>query len=143
MMSLVSERVPMPDRDDLGDNDKQLWETNNDGSPRDPWQETYKLTLRSVEDPSDDDAAYTFTTSSKGGRRAMKKLSRIYGKEGIRMRPGQLPIVELDYSSYQHSDFGRMKSPEFKVVGWVKLTESAGNGAGSGKAADEDLPPFD
>jgi hypothetical protein len=136
MMNLVSERVPMPTREDLGDNDKSLWESNKDGSPRDPWQETYKLTLRSVEDPDDDDKAFTFTTSSKGGRRAIKKLSGIFGKEGLRMRPGQLPIVELSYTKYDHPDFGLMKNPEFKVVGWVAPNAGAGNGA----AADEDVP---
>jgi hypothetical protein len=134
MMHLVSERVPMPKREDLGDTDEELWEKNRDGSPKDPWQETYKLTLRSVEDPGDDDSAYTFTTSSKGGRRSMRKLSGIFGKEGLRMRPGQLPIVELSFTSYDHREHGRMKNPEFAVVGWTAL--DAGNGA----AADEDVP---
>jgi hypothetical protein len=143
MMHLVSERVPMPKRDDLGDNDDKLWESNKDGSPKDPWQETWKLTLRSVEDPGDDDAAFTFTTSSKGGRRAMKILAKTFGKEGLRMRPGQLPIVELSYTTYDHRVHGRMKNPEFKVVDWV--TPDADNGDGSnadnGNGADNS-PPF-
>jgi hypothetical protein len=144
-MHLISERIPMPNRTDLGDNDPELWEKNKDGSPRDPWAETYRLTLRSVEDPDDDDAAFTFTTSSKGGRRAMKKLGGIFGKEGLRMRPGQLPIVELSFTAYDHRDHGRMKNPAFKVVGWMKPdnnSNGSGNGSGNGAAADEDTPPF-
>jgi hypothetical protein len=137
-MNLVSERI-MPTRGELGDNDRELWEKSKDGSPKDPWAESYKLILRSLEDPTDDDKAFTFTTSSKGGRRAMKKLGGIFGKEGLRMRPGQLPVIELSFTAYDHRDHGRLKSPEFKVVGWMKPDD---NGNGNGAAADEDTPPF-
>jgi hypothetical protein len=134
-MHLVSERVPMPTREELGDEDEDMWDADERGEPRDPWQETYQLALRDLEDPEDDDKAFVFKTTSKGGRRAMKILARIYGKEGLRMRPGQLPVVELDYTSYIHPTYGRMKSPSFKVVDWMTPPEGA-NGGG------EDSPPF-
>jgi hypothetical protein len=128
-MGLVFEAYQPPRRDDLGDNDKQLWETNNDGSLRDPWQKTDQLVLRSVDDPTDDDAAFTFATSSWGGRRAVRDLCKVYGKER-RARPGQLPVVQLDVDSFMHEDYGRIKRPKFVVTGWTDGSPEATNNNG-------------
>jgi hypothetical protein len=137
-MGLLSEGFIMPDRDDLGDNDTDLWARDErTGEPRDPWAQTNQLVLRPVDQPTDDDEAYTFTTSSKSGLRAIRELCKIYGKE-VRARPGQLPIVELACGSYQHPDYGRMKTPKFTVVGWTD--GSAPKAIANGGDTDDDLP---
>jgi hypothetical protein len=102
-------------RPDLGDNDKALWETDDDGSPRDPWQYSNHLILADPEDGQ----LYTFATSSKGGLTAIGALCSTYG-QAMRQHPDQWPIIELGVGSYAHSNkaYGRIKFPTFEVVGW-------------------------
>jgi hypothetical protein len=119
-MGLLIEGFTPPSRQDLGDNDSSLWETDDDGEPRDPWQATNYL--RFVDLNNKDRLEFTFTTSSKGGLGAVAKLCREYGraveKEG---RAEQYPIVRLDVESYAHRDrsLGRIKFPSFAIIGWV------------------------
>ncbi len=115
-MGALVERF-MPDRrSDLGDDDKERWEFDNDGKPRDPWQYTYYLILRAIKDGE----IYTFATASKGGRACIGELAKVYGKMS-RQRPNEWPVIEIDVGSYQHRDrsFGRIKFPIFKIVDWV------------------------
>src|SRR5262249_39161451 len=75
--------------------------------------------------------AYTFTTSSFGGRGAVADL----GDQIARVRfsqPGAVPIVELR-SAPMMTKFGKRSRPMFKVVGW-KGGEAAPNGNGGGVA---------
>jgi hypothetical protein len=118
-MGVLVEGFTPPPRHELGDNDRALWETDDDGEARDPWQMTNYLQLA---DASSKDKSFTFTTSSKGGLSAIAKLCREYGraveKEG---RAEQYPLVRLDTGSYAHSNraFGRIKLPQFSIIGWV------------------------
>jgi hypothetical protein len=93
-----------------------MWETDNDGNPRDPWQFTNHLVLANP----DDGQIYTFVTSSKGGLNALGVLCKQYG-QAMRQRPNEWPIVELGMGSYAHRDKsrGRIKHPTFKIVGWA------------------------
>ena len=102
-------------RNDLGDNDSDLWETSENG-PRDPWQFTNNLVLAAAENGE----LFTFSTSSLGGRRALENLCQFYGRELAR-HSNEWPLIELQVDSYQHSDKsrGRIKHPVFKVVGWI------------------------
>jgi hypothetical protein len=103
-------------RNDLGDNDSDLWETDDKGAPRDPWQFTNNLVLA---DPENGEL-FTFSTSSLGGRRAIEKLCLLYGRE-LPRHGNEWPVVELQVDSYQHSNksYGRIKDPVFKIVGWI------------------------
>jgi hypothetical protein len=115
-MGRVVERFKPARRDDLGDNDCDLWETSDSGEPRDPWTFTNNLVMADLETRE----VFTFTTSSKGGRRAVEKLCQLYGREQAR-HPDEWPVVELQFDSYQHPNksFGRIKEPVLKIVGWI------------------------
>jgi hypothetical protein len=106
-----------PYRDELGDTDPELWETDPvTAQRREPWQKTAELVLV---DPSND-AVYTFTTSSTGGRDALGMLARAFDKARAQ-HPDSLPVIELGSGSYLHSNrsIGRVKVPELKVVDYV------------------------
>jgi len=103
---------PLPDRETLGDTDEGLWEMGPDQRPRDPWQNTRFVYLV---DP-DSAEAFTFSTSSWGGREAVINL----GDAIARMRtahPHALPVVELQ-AAPMATRFGRKSKPVFKVVDW-------------------------
>lgn len=117
VMGTVASGYQPPRRDTLGDTDQDLWETNEDGESRDPWQLTNYLLLQAV----DGDELYTFTTSSRGGLNAIGDLSRKYGKL-MRHHADEFPVIQIGVGSYMHSnkEYGRIKFPTLEVVGWVK-----------------------
>ena len=112
---LVIEGYVAPRRADLGDLDEALWELSDDGRPRDPWVLGNQVVLRSVDDPAD---LYTLVFSSKGGIGAIGELCKAYGKES-RIRPDEFPVIELATSFYNHSSYGRIKTPILTIVGWA------------------------
>ena len=108
----------LPNRDELDHLDESLWEEGPGGEPQDPWRNTrlvYLVDPRTAE-------AYTFSTSSWGGRSAVTDL----GDQIVRMRsarPDAVPIVELR-SAEMPTRFGRKSKPLFKIVGW-KMADAA------------------
>jgi hypothetical protein len=104
---------PLPDREELGHTDQAAWELGpDDKTPRDPWQSTRLVYLV---DP-DTAEAFTFSTSSWGGREAVINL----GDAIARIRsahPKALPVVALDAAPMM-TKFGRKSKPVFKIVDW-------------------------
>lgn len=115
IMGKISENYQPPRRNELGDTDKAMWEIDSQGKERDPWQFSNYLLLWGVADAE----LYTFATSSKGGLNALGDLCKVYGK-AMAQHPDEYPIIELGDDSYPHSnkEFGRIKVPAFKIVGW-------------------------
>jgi hypothetical protein len=104
----------LPEREDpsLGDLDQIKWEKGPDGKFKDPWANTRFVYLL---DPMTAEA-FTFSTSSWGGRDAVVNL----GDAVARMRsahPDALPIVALE-SAPMTTRYGLKSKPVFKVVGW-------------------------
>jgi hypothetical protein len=102
----------LPDREELGDSDEADWEAGPDGKPKDPWQNTRFVYLV---DPVTAEA-FTFSTSSWGGRGAVSDLA----DQIQRMRfaqPGAVPVVELQ-AAPMLTKFGKKSKPWFKVVDW-------------------------
>jgi hypothetical protein len=102
----------LPERDKLGDLDQREWEIDSKGNRKDPWQNTRFVYLV---DPTSA-KAYTFSTSSWGGRQAVADLAgqiqrMRYG------RPGAVPVVELDVAPMP-TNFGIKSKPFFKVIEW-------------------------
>lgn len=128
-------------RSDLGDSDETQWETDNAGQRRDPWVLVNHLILKEV----DSDRLYTFAPSSRGGLNAIGQLCEAYGK-AIRAKPDQLPIIEVGVSAYKHSntEYGKVKIPVLKVVGWTPKAEAmAALDASADEAPDDlDAAPF-
>jgi hypothetical protein len=102
----------LPDRDELGHDDESLWEAGPSGEPQDPWRNTrlvYLVHPLTAE-------AFTFSTSSWGGRGAVSDL----GDQISRMRAvhaDAVPIVELR-AAEMPTKYGRKSKPVFKIVGW-------------------------
>jgi hypothetical protein len=115
MVRVADNQVPAK-RADLGDLDQSVWEKDEvSGEPRDPWSFENYLPMSSEEGE-----LFTFATSSRGGIGAVGKLSTFYGRR-LHQHPGELPVIELGVGTYQHSNkaYGRIKFPEFNVVGWT------------------------
>jgi hypothetical protein len=97
--------VAMPERGELGDNDRAGWELGPDREPRDPWQNTRFVHLI---DPQTAEA-FTFSTSSWGGIDCVINLA----DQIKRMRsthPDAVPLVELG-AAPMSTRFGRKSRP--------------------------------
>lgn len=134
-MGRVVEAYQPARRNELGDTDREQWERDDRGEARDPWQLTNYLILK---EPGGEQL-YTFATSSKGGMNAIGKLAGEYGKR-IRQKPDEFPIVALGVDSYKHPNkaYGKIFTPEFKVVGWTGKGEFAEALADAAAAPEED-----
>jgi hypothetical protein len=121
---------PLPDREELGNTDQSQWEPAPDGkTPRDPWQSTRFVYLV---DPNTAEA-FTFSTSSWGGREAVINL----GDSIARMRsahPKALPVVALD-AAPMITKYGRKSKPVFRIVDW----KAVGSGVWDAPAQLQDL----
>jgi hypothetical protein len=118
----------MPEREDLGDLDESQWEVGPDKTTKkDRWASTRFVYLV---DPKTAEA-FTFSTSSWGGREAVINL----GDAIARFRsahPDAVPVVSLEAAPMQ-TRFGRKSKPIFKVVGWKS--------AGGATVEMKELPP--
>jgi hypothetical protein len=102
----------LPDRDELGDLEEGDWELGPDNKPKDPWANTRFIYFV---DPTSAQA-YTFSTSSWGGRQAVNDLAEQIQR--VRFgKPGTSPLVELQSEPWL-TKFGRKSKPFFKVIDW-------------------------
>ena len=133
IMVRVAGGIPPKKRGELGDDDKTLWELDNQGKPRDPWQFTNYLPL--MNEKSD---LFTFTTSSRGGLGAIADLSRRYALHRKR-HPNVFPVIALNVDSYQHKirELGRIKFPVFEPAGYAPKNDFLAALAGAGLIATE------
>jgi hypothetical protein len=102
----------LPDREELGDTDKSKWPLGPDDQPKDPWQNTrfvYLIDPKTAE-------AFTFSTTSWGGRGAVMDLAAQIGRVRY-ARPGAVPLVELQAQPHI-TKFGRKSKPFFKIIEW-------------------------
>jgi hypothetical protein len=130
-MGLVVSGFRLPKREDLGDNEKTEWEKDEGGHPKDPWQRNALMVMIDQEEN-----IYTFSTGSKGGLSALGELVAAYCKHA-RMNPTQVPLIELGTSSYKHTDFGKVHTPVFKVVGWEEQAKFMALLNGGGEKEEE------
>ena len=98
----------------LGDTDPAHWEEGLAGEPQDPWQHAQLLVLQDTRTSE----LFTFTTSSKTGRRAVGTLLKHYDRMQ-KTNPGELPVVRLRTGGFQHRDdrIGFVTTPVFVVCG--------------------------
>jgi hypothetical protein len=103
------------DREELGDNDQTAWAVGPDDKPRDPWQLTRFVHMISPTTAE----AFTFSTSSWGGREAVLNLSDAI--ERMRsVHAGAVPVVELAAAPMQ-TRYGKKSKPALKIVAWKML----------------------
>ena len=114
VMGLLYDNFQMPPRESLGDLDPKGWELGLDGKEQDPWQHAQMLVLQNAATQE----MYTFTTSSKTGRRAVGNLLKHFDRMQ-KTNPGELPVVRLRKGSFAHRDerIGMVNVPVFVVCG--------------------------
>jgi hypothetical protein len=106
---LVAIRQPKPDATELPDHGF-------------PWVEQWCVNLKCL-DGADADVEVTFKPTTVGGLQAVAGLI-----EAVRDRlsGGQhddkvAPVVQLRKDSYQHSQYGRVWTPQLEIVDWMAL----------------------
>ena len=114
LIGRVVDRHRVPAREELGDQDESKWETEPNGLRRDPWAKTCYLAMRDVSN----DEIICFTSSSDGGRKAAVKLADRYDRLRHRFK-AKMPVVCLGSESYQHSTYGKILKPAFRIVDWA------------------------
>jgi hypothetical protein len=120
----VEDGFKIPARAELGDLDDSHWEKDSSGHPRDPWVNQYFLPVEDL----DTGALAIFATGSRGGQEAIGRLCQIYARG---WRKG-LPIVELATASYKHKRYGRIETPDLRIVGWQPPPEAGYDPGGIG-----------
>lgn len=113
-MGLLSQGYKPEPRDALGYTDESLWDLDEAGKPKDPWNFTNELPLA---DP-DDGEQMTFSASSKGGIGAIGNLCKAFARAAER-RQALTPVIELGRDSYKHSVYGKTYVPVLTIAGWV------------------------
>jgi hypothetical protein len=106
----VRDGKKIAEREELGFNDKSEWEKDENGQPKDPWQEQSYLPLVHCE--TDENFCWVF--GSHGAKKASQKLTLAYWKRGL----SQLPIVSLRADRYKHPTYGWTDVPILKVERW-------------------------
>ena len=93
---------------------------DKEGKPGRGWQRQSGLRLKCIEGP-EKGTVCRFTTSSDGGRRAVKALSDEIVEQLNVDSVNFCPVVCLEVDSYQHKDKdrGRIKFPVFATQSWV------------------------
>jgi hypothetical protein len=102
------------DRNLVPENDAAYWEIDDKGKPIDPFKEAAEILLA---DPVTK-AVYRFSTTSRGGPKALKKLSLAFGNE-MENHPDEWPIIALEVDGWESKKIGWVAKPSFPIVGWI------------------------
>jgi hypothetical protein len=95
-MGLLFDGYEVPQRESLGDLDPAQWDLGLDNQPQDPWQHQHNIVLQNTESSE----LFTFSTTSKTGRRAVGNLLRHYERMQ-KTRPNELPVIRLGKGGFQ------------------------------------------
>lgn len=64
-----------------------------------------------------------YTSNSKGGKEFLAQLSTQIAQQINTGSDTPVPLIKLGYSTYPHKTYGKIKQPEFEIVGWAGLDE--------------------
>jgi hypothetical protein len=122
IQGILHDGFQMPPREALGDTDPAQWPIGLSGQPEDPWQHQVVLVLQNRETLE----LFSFSTSSKTGRRAIGNLLRTYDRLQ-RSHPDTYPVIRLKASGFNHRDtrIGWVPTPSFAVVGRAPKADAA------------------
>jgi len=115
----IASGQPTAARDSLGYNDKELWDDDNTGKPRDPWQFMIEIPVRELTGARTE---MVMSGGSKGWEGCCKALFAAFGEQ-MRSNAGKVPIIQLGGDRYQHKDYGIVKTPKVELVEWKAETE--------------------
>jgi hypothetical protein len=139
-MGLLFDGFEMPERETLGDTDPSKWEVGLDNTPADPWQHQQMIVLQNTETQE----LFTFSTSSKTGRRAVGNLLRHFTRMA-KTHPDQLPVIRLGTGGFEHKDkrVGFVEVPVFVVCGRAPRDSAAKPDTSVAAFIDDKIPTFE
>jgi hypothetical protein len=111
----IADKFIPAQRSALGDTNEQMWELQDDGTRRDPWQ--FQMTLPVTR--LDNGERYDFSTSSRGGLGCVNRLVRDFGRRVRDEKVPGKPIVTLKADFYKHRKYGKIFVPTMPVVNWT------------------------
>jgi hypothetical protein len=118
-MVRIATGAQAPTRDTLGHLDRELWDRDNAGKPRDPWQFMVDIPAREI---AGQKREVMLSGGSKGWEGCCKALFAAFGK-GMRENGGKTPIVQLAGDKYSHGEYGVVKTPKLELVEWKAPAE--------------------
>lgn len=113
-MVLVASGQQPATRDALGHADEAMWDRDDQGRPRDPWQKMIEIPVREIEGERRE---MIISGGSRGHEGACKALFKAFGEQ-MRANLGKTPVIQLGGSKYTHSKYGIVKVPEMPLVDW-------------------------
>jgi hypothetical protein len=135
VQGLLYEGFALPPRETLGDLDQTKWEAGLTGAPEDPWLHQMNLVLQHGATGE----IFTFSTTSKTGRRAIVDLLRHYNR--LHASDDDLyPVVRLKASGFQHKRVGWVATPLFVIVGKAPRNSAAKPDTSIGADMNDELP---
>jgi hypothetical protein len=101
-------------------------DSNKDG---DGWKEQISVEMRHMEE----DISVLYGTTSLGGRNAMADLAAAIGDRMETDPDTPVAVVELHVDSYKHKKYGKIFTPEIRVVDWVDMNGDKPKAKAKGK----------
>jgi len=113
-------KIGPPPQESLEDDDK--------GNPGKGWQRLSGFSLKCISGP-DKGTVARFTSSSDGGRKAIKVLLKEIEDQLEVDEYAYCPIVKLGTDFYMHPDktVGKVKTPTFEVLEWSEVPDDVEN----------------
>ncbi len=119
--AMIAANETLPDREEMGDNDKSEWPLGKFGStkgqPEDPWKECLVLMARTKKGE-----LFYFTADTISKRIAFSGLLKDIILEA-RRKPGMLPLVEFTAGKAENKDGEKFDVMKTAIVGWEKATK--------------------
>ena len=108
-----------PEREDLGDLDRDTWPDGLDGKPADPWVLQYLVPLENLSSGE----IVVFVTPSTGGRRAVADLCAAYAMRVAKKPNSGQPIIRLRETAMPTRRYGKVPRPYFEIFGWDESSD--------------------
>jgi hypothetical protein len=116
VMVRLDENAKVPERDELGDNDKSKWPIGMNGEPEDPWKPQFVIPMTLYDEGGE---VYCYIAR---GIVAMNSAADLLGRWRFhpKRKAGLLPVIKVISSTYPSKKFGgRRPKPMLVIDSWV------------------------
>lgn len=87
------------------------------------WDTQVGFCLKGIEGP-EDNLQLVYKVSSRGGKKAVSALLKQIIERGRAGKADLCPVVELKSDSYKHKKYGKIYTPELRVLEWDDVPEA-------------------
>lgn len=103
------------------------------------WEMQVGMTLACT-NGEDEGMQARYAATSVGGKKAVQALAIAIAEQVDKHPDKPVPLVLLKKSHYQHKSYGRIYTPEFEIVKWVAMDDSAADVAADMEDAADEAP---